>query len=499
MQASRPTLKAYLKKAIEENLQLGVCLNETGHAPSRATQESPKESPKDALASYEILKKPTLDTRALAKSTNIKPKSAIDAIKSLPSPCYLLYKQALDFNLRLLNQVATQSNCRVLVALKGYSFWREFDSVRSYLDGATCSGAWEARLAHEEILSPLPQEEAAKKDICVFSPAYTESNLQEILQYATHLIFNSFNQWQRFRDQLLAFNSNRAAKGKKPVEIGLRLNPLYSEVEVQIYNPCAPKSRLGITPKEFYRGLDEWGRFYGYASQEEFFSREFSGLHFHTLCEQDSSTLERTIERIKAHFAAYLPLAKWINLGGGHHITKDGYDDALLVSLIRNLKKELGVEIFLEPGEAVGWQCGDLIGTVVDIVENDGYVAILDISASCHAPDCLEMPYRADCYKISFEDGGLKGRLEEDLGVGVGRYQYRLGGPTCLAGDVFGDYSFESKLQIGDKIAFCDMLHYTVVKNTTFNGIALPSLCVLKDDTLSLLKSFDYLDFKNRN
>lgn len=460
----------------------------------------------------------------------------IHFVNNIPTPSYILCHESLVYNLQLLAYVAQESGAKILVALKGYSFWREFNDIRKFLHGATCSGVYEARLAYEEIAcyptisnynkknNQIPyqlQNKKNRKEICVFSPAYKESQIQEILQYATHIIFNSFGQWEKYKplidkknEELAKYydtyctncdNSNDIPK----IEIGLRINPLYSEVEPPIYNPCIPKSRLGIIPNEFHKTIETLAKKYGYVTPFDFFQKNFNGLHFHTHCEQDSAALERTLTHVIKHFDSYIQLSKWINFGGGHHITKEGYDYKLLIALVKNFRKHYNnIEVFLEPGEAVGWQTGDLIGEVVDIIYNNGNVAILDISASCHMPDCLEMPYRPECYKISkkiqhttcIQNGTTsEWYIEHDLGEHKGAYQYRFGGPTCLAGDVIGDYSFNTPLQIGDKIAFCDMMHYTIVKNTTFNGIELPSLCVVKNNTINLLKQFDYMDFKERN
>ncbi|RDU73486.1 carboxynorspermidine decarboxylase [Helicobacter aurati] len=446
--------------------------------------------------------------------------SLYDLVSAIPSPCYVLYYDALEFNLKLLHEIAHASDCKILVALKGYSFWREFDSVCKYLHGATCSGAWEARLAYEEIIKRQEQcrqevesfdknsthigskDYYSVKDICVFSPAYKESQMQEILEYATHIIFNSFGQWHRFKPMIDSKNRHLLKENKKKIEIGLRINPLYSEVQPPIYNPCVSKSRLGIIPSEFYKDIESYASLYGYATIQDFFAAEFNGLHFHTHCEQDSEALARTLPHVIRYFDSFIKLSSWINFGGGHHITREDYNCDLLISLIKNFKNQYhNIEIFLEPGEAVGWQCGDLIGTVVDIIHNEGNIAILDISASCHTPDCLEMPYRPMCYKISYQKSTLSPTLhiESDLGANKGKYSYRFGGPTCLAGDIIGDYSFDTELHIGDRVALCDMMHYTIVKNTTFNGIELPKLGVIKEDKFTLLKDFNYRHFKDRN
>ena len=348
---------------------------------------------------------------------------------------------------------------------------------KPYLYGSTASGLYEAKLGSETLGG---REEG--KEVCVFSPAYKEEEMRELVKIATHIIFNSFAQWQRHKHIIDEANLALQKQGKPLIEVGLRLNPLYSEVTPLIYNPCSPKSRLGITPSEFEKGVREYGL------------EGISGLHFHTHCEQDSDVLERTLKHIKTHFESYLSAMKWINLGGGHHITRENYNLSLLISLLKDFRKTYDVEVFLEPGEAVGWQCGFLLSEVVDIVQNEGNVAILDVSASAHMPDCLEMPYRPKVSKLS------NGILEEDCGENIAPYTYRLGGNTCLSGDVIGDYSFHTPLSVGDKILFDDMIHYTIVKNTTFNGVPLPSLGVIKrNGEFELLKKFDYSHYKERN
>ena len=307
-----------------------------------------------------------------------------------------------------------------------------------------------------------------------------------MLCIATHIIFNSFGQYQKFKHKIQQKNEQLSSLGLTPIQIGLRINPLYSEVTPPIYNPCIPKSRLGITPSEFQKGVEAFGL------------DGISGLHFHTHCEQDSDALKRTLEHVITHFDSALSKMKWVNFGGGHHITRKDYNLGLLNSIILDFKARYeGIEVFLEPGEAVGWQCGFLLAEVIDIVENEGKIAILDASATAHMPDCLEMPYRPNVKKISQKNGQIN--IEDDLGEEKGKYRYRLGGPSCLAGDVIGDYSFEYELEIGDRILFEDMIHYTIVKNTTFNGIPLPSLGIMQNGKFKLLKQFDYLDYKNRN
>ena len=498
----------------------------------------------------------------------------------IQTPSYVLCRDSLNANITLLQNVAKDSGANILVALKGYSFWRAFENIRTKLQGATCSGVNETLLAFDSIATPLMQQDSnikevikallpylknisknytkqtshaqiieslfnnldttlenqdnyqalckeipyallnmfIHKEICVFAPAYKEGQMQNILPYATHIIFNSLGQWERFKpfiesqnklnkefyQILLECKKNGVLQVDIPekipqIHIGLRINPLYSEVSPPIYNPCISKSRLGIIPSVFHRDLENLAKKYNYTDTLSFFKAHFSGLHFHTHCEQDSSALQRTLPHVIGHFGDYLSHCEWVNFGGGHHITRSDYNCALLVNLIKDFREKYnGIQVMLEPGEAVGWQTGDLIGEVVDIVENEGLVAILDVSASCHMPDCLEMPYRPVCYKITKDSKG-HAVIESDLGEEKGKYCYRFGGPTCLAGDVIGDYSFDTPLKIGDKIAFVDMIHYTIVKNTTFNGVELPSLGVVENGKFKLLKQFGYTDFKERN
>lgn len=401
-------------------------------------------------------------------------KSLPEILGDIPSPCYVLEEEKLQNNLKILNQVQERSGAKVLVALKGFAFWQSFPLVGQYLSGSTASGIYEAKLGFETLGG-----RAQNKEICVFSPAYKKEEILALLPIATHLIFNSFTQWQTFKPLIDSHNAQAADQ----IQVGLRLNPLYSEVSPPIYNPCAPKSRLGITPSEFQKGVQAYGL------------EGISGLHFHTHCEQNSDALKRTLPHIFKHFSSQIAQMKWLNLGGGHHITRKDYNLNLLISLIWDLKSQFGdIEIFLEPGEAVGWQCGFLLAEVVDIIQNQGNIAILDVSAAAHMPDCLEMPYRPDVQKLH------NATLERDKGPSIAPYQYRFGGPTCLSGDVIGDYSFETPLHIGDKIIFEDMIHYTIVKNNTFNGVPLPSLGMINlNHDFKLLKTFNYHHYKDRN
>ncbi|PAF49144.1 carboxynorspermidine decarboxylase [Helicobacter sp. 12S02232-10] len=399
----------------------------------------------------------------------------------IPTPCYVLEEDKLKKNLKILNFVQIESGAKVLLALKGYAFWRSFELIRDYIKGCCASGIYEAMLAFEEFGS-----REIDKEICVFSPAYKNLEMEQLLPIATHIIFNSFAQWQKFKNKIENKNKHLQSLGFSEIEVGLRVNPLYSEVQPPIYNPCISGSRLGITPSEFEKGVRNFGL------------EGIQGLHFHTHCEQNSDVLERTLVHFEKYFKPYASQMKWFNFGGGHHITRSDYDVQKLIAIIKDFRARYGdADVFLEPGEAVGWQSGFLIGEVVDIVWNEIAIAILDVSASAHMPDCLEMPYRPNVKKISLV--GNEQQIEEDKGEKIGKYSYRFGGPTCLAGDVIGDYSFETPLNVGDKILFEDMMHYTIVKNNTFNGVPLPSLGVISNGEFRLLKNFDYNDYKNRN
>lgn len=384
--------------------------------------------------------------------------------KKLNNPCYILEEAKLQENLEILESIKKQSGAKILLALKGFAFWSSFKMVAKYLDGITASGYFEARLGLEEF-----RKYNKNAIISVFSPAFTESEIKKIAPFANHIIFNSFNQMMRFRQ--LAKKSH----------IALRLNPLYSEVYPKIYNPCVKGSRLGITPSEFQKAL-------------KIYSLDgIKGLHFHTHCEQNSDCLERSLVFVEKYFGKYIKQMEWINFGGGHHITRKDYDRNLLVNIIKKFKAKYGVEVILEPGEAIGWQSGVLVGEVVDIVRNDIDIAITNLSAATQMPDCLEMPYTPEIVgaKIIKDIDSI-----EDSSGNI----YRLGSPSCLAGDIIGDYEFEKPLKIGDKIIIKDMIHYTIVKNNLFNGIPLPNLGILrKNGTLKIVKRFNYNDYKRRN
>jgi len=369
-----------------------------------------------------------------------------------PSPAFVVDLGRLRHNLAILDRVQKQSGAKILLAMKAFSMWSVFPLISQTLHGVCASSPWEARLGREEF----------GREVHSFSAAFKESDVVELLQTSNHLVFNSFNQLERFRPLW--------EKEQGRVSIGLRVNPEHTEGAVAIYDPCAPCSRLGI-PRAEFEGRSLEG---------------VEGLHFHTLCEQLFEPLERTAKVFEEKFGQFLHGMKWLNLGGGHHITREGYDIDGLVRLIRYFQEKYDLEIYLEPGEAIAIGTGILVGEVLDIVHNEMDLAILDVSATCHMPDILEMPYRP---------GILDG-----FDPGEKPHTYRLGGPSCLAGDVIGDWSFEQPLQPGSRLAFLDMSHYTMVKTTTFNGIQLPHICTFEPQTgeLHIVKSFDYQEFKGR-
>jgi len=373
----------------------------------------------------------------------------------VPSPCFVVDELAVERNLKILHRVQEESGAKVLAALKAFSLWRLAPLVAKYLSGTCASGLHEARLGREEYGG----------EVHVFSAAYTEQDLREILKLADHVVFNSFGQWQRFQSLL-----QEASIARPHLRFGLRINPQHSEGDVPIYDPCAPCSRLGI-PLSQFEGQSLEG---------------ITGLHFHTLCEQDVEPLKRTLMAVEEKFGHLLPQMEWVNFGGGHHITEPGYQVDELIELIRDFSARYQVQVFLEPGEAVAIHTGVLVTEVLDLAWNDMAQAILDTSATCHMPDILEMPYRPTVI-----GAGLPGELA---------HNYRLGGMTCLAGDVIGDYSFASPLEVGQRLVFDDMSHYTMVKTTTFNGINLPSIALWNPETdqLRVIRQFGYEDFRQR-
>ncbi|MEQ3340264.1 carboxynorspermidine decarboxylase [Clostridium butyricum] len=373
-------------------------------------------------------------------------------IYKLPSPCYIVDERLLKKNLEVLDYVQKESGANIILATKAFSMFSTFPLIGKYLKGVTSSSLFEARLGYEEM----------GKQVHIFSPAYREDEFEDIMKYSDHIIFNSFNQWKLYRDRVKNYKD-------KKIQCGIRINPEYSEIETDIYNPCFENSRMGVTLKNF----------------EENDLDGIDGLHFHTMCEQNSDTLARTIKVVDEKFGKYIKNMKWLNFGGGHHITRDDYDLKTLIESVLYMKNKYNVEIYLEPGEAVALNSGFLVSTVLDITNNGMNLAILDTSAACHMPDVLEMPYRPNI-------------------IGSGKpyeyeYTYRFGGPTCLAGDIIGDYSFKEPLKIGDKLIFCDMAIYSMVKNNTFNGINLPSIVKYSEENgVEIIKEFGYEDFKGR-
>ena len=373
----------------------------------------------------------------------------MERMDRLPTPCYLVDESLIRRNLEILAGVKERTGCKILLAQKAFSMYALYPLIGKYLDGATASGLFEARLGREEM----------GKENHIFSPAYREDEFDEITGLCDHIIFNSFAQLEKFGSQALAAGR----------EIGLRINPECSTQDHAIYDPCSPGSRLGVTAENFRPEL----------------LQGVSGLHFHTLCEQDADALAQTLEAVEARFGEYLPQMKWLNFGGGHHITRADYDIDLLCSLISRIQEKYSVQVYLEPGEAVALNAGFLITTVLDTVHNGMDIAILDSSAACHMPDVLEMPYRPPLL-----DSGKAGERP---------YTYRLTGPTCLAGDVIGDYSFDAPLAPGDRLIFGDMAIYTMVKNNTFIGMNLPAIVLRHEDgSDQILRTFGYENFKCR-
>ena len=375
----------------------------------------------------------------------------------IPSPCFVLEEQLLRNNLELINRVQKEAGCSIILALKGFSMYSAFPVVREYLSGATASSLNEIRLINEYM----------DVKAHTYMPAYLDREFNEVLKRSSHITFNSMSQWERYREEVAVYNSNSLV----PVSCGIRVNPQYSEVETDMYNPCVPGSRLGVTRDQLGDQLPEG----------------IEGIHFHTLCENDSSTLERTLAALEGRFGDLLHQAKWLNMGGGHLMTREGYDTELLIALIQKIKERYSIEVILEPGSAIAWRTGVLVTTVLDVINSQGIqVAILDTSFAAHMPDTLEMPYKPR----------IQGAYHEPV---PGKPTYRLGGMTCLAGDYMGDYSFDDELKVGDRLIFEDMIHYTMVKTTTFNGVNLPSIGIMRQDgTFQLVRTYGYESFKDR-
>ena len=374
---------------------------------------------------------------------------------ALPSPCFVVDEQVIRRNLDILHEVGERSGAKVLAALKAFSMWSLAPLYHDRVWGTCASGLHEARLGAQHYGG----------EVHAYSAAFGAADLEEILTFADHVIFNSCGQWLRFRDRCLA-----AKKSRPQLEFGLRINPRHSEGTTPLYDPCAPGSRLGIPADELTAEALEG----------------ISGLHFHTLCEQPFEPLARTVAAVEADFARWLPQMSWINFGGGHHITAPDYDIDGLVALVQDFSRRHDCQVYLEPGEAVAIGSGVLVTEVLDVMQSGMHHAIVDTSATCHMPDTLEMPYRADI-------------IDADL-PGVLPHTYRIGGLTCLAGDVMGDYSFAQPLRVGQRLLFADMAHYTMVKTSTFNGTRLPAIAIWDPECndLRVVKTFDYTDFRDR-
>ena len=372
-------------------------------------------------------------------------------VTDIETPCYIVDEAALERNLKILDSVQQRTGCKIIMAMKGFAMFSVFPLIRQYLSGVAASSLHEARLGFEEF----------SKDVHVCAPAYIESEFDELLSYSSHMVFNSFSQWDRFRKKI--------QQAQKDIKCGIRINPEHSEVKTSIYDPCAQYSRLGVTLDQF-RNNNLNG---------------ITGLHFHTLCELNADALKRTLEAVTEKFNPYIRAIKWINFGGGHHITRNDYDLDMLCCLIDDVKTDYNVAVYLEPGEAIALNAGVLVASVLDIVSNEMDIAILDTSAAAHMPDVLEMPYRPDIL-----GAGKPGEFP---------HTYRLGGLTCLAGDVIGDYSFPEPLAVGSKLVFLDMAHYTMVKNNTFNGVRLPSIAIRdRSERIERIRAFHYENYRNR-
>jgi len=368
------------------------------------------------------------------------------------SPCYVIDEERFRKNLSLIRHVADESGAEIILAFKSFAMWGVFDILKEYFSGAAASSLHEARLCFEEIGSPAH----------TYSPVYKEKEFESILKYSSHITFNSLEQFRNFSNIIKIYSKN--------ISPGLRINPEFSEISLEIYNPCSPGSRLGITAEDLSAGLPDG----------------IEGLHFHVLFEADSYAFENLLKVIETKFGRFFGRIKWINMGGGHLMTGQGYNIDHLIRLLKEFRERTGLHVILEPGSAFAWETGELVATVEDIVVNQGIkTAILDVSFIAHMPDCLEMPYKP---KIL----GATSPVE-------GKPNYRLGGNSCLSGDFMGEWSFDRELKPGDKIVFLDMIHYTMVKTTTFNGVQHPSIGIwTREGKLRMIKKFSYEDYKNR-
>ena len=374
-------------------------------------------------------------------------------IQTIPSPCYVIEESLLRRNLTLIKDVKERAGVEIIMALKAFAMWKVFPIVREYIAYATASSVYEARLVYEELGTPAH----------TYSPAYTEADFPHLLKCSSHITFNSLSQFERFYPMVIADD--------RRISCGLRINPEYSDVATDLYNPCAPGSRMGITSDKLPDQLPEG----------------VEGLHFHTLCESSAQDMANTLQAVEQRFGRWLSQVRWLNMGGGHLMTRKGYDIDFLLRLLNEFKaKYPHLQIIMEPGSAFFWQTGFLRTTVVDLVENNGIeTAVIDASFTCHMPDCLEMPY--------------KPAVRHATDAVPGKPTYRIGGCSCLSGDFMGDWSFDRPLHIGDPLIFEDMIHYTTVKTTMFNGIQHPSLAILREDgTLDMLRAFTYEDYKSR-
>ena len=379
-------------------------------------------------------------------------KSKMIDYSQIPSPCYVIDEKRFRKNLALIKHVSDESGAEIILAFKGFAMWGVFPILREYIAGAAASSADEARLCFEEIGTPAH----------TYAPVFNAVDFNSILHYSSHVTFNSLAQFNKYSTELQNY--------PKKISAGLRINPEFSEISHELYNPCSPGSRLGITAEDLSGGLPEG----------------IEGLHFHVLFESDSYALEKVLRIVETKFGKFFPQLKWINMGGGHLITRHDYDSSHLVKILRQFQERYGLHIILEPGSAFAWETGELVGTVEDIVENQGIkTAILDVSFTAHMPDCLEMPYKPAIYGASDPVSG--------------KPAYRIGGNSCLSGDVMGDWSFDKELVPGDRIVFLDMIHYTMVKTTTFNGVHHPSIGIwTTEGKFRLIKEFGYDDYKNR-
>jgi carboxynorspermidine decarboxylase len=370
----------------------------------------------------------------------------------IPSPSYVIDEERFRNNLSLIRKVADESGAEIILAFKGFAMWGVFDILKEYFSGAAASSLHEARLCYEEIGSPAH----------TYSPVYRQDEFESIMDYSSHITFNSLRQYEKY--------SKKIKKYSKKLSSGIRINPEFSEVSQDNYNPCFPGSRLGITAEDISGGIPEG----------------IEGLHFHVLFESDSYALEKVLKIVENKFGRFFPFLKWINMGGGHLITGKDYDTGHLIEILKDFKERTGLHIILEPGSAFAWETGELVATVEDIVENQGIkTAILDVSFTAHMPDCLEMPY--------------KPKVMDATDTVPGKPVYRLGGNSCLSGDFMGDWSFNKELNPGDRIIFLDMIHYTMVKTTTFNGVRHPSIGIwTRGGQFKLLREFGYKDYKNR-